>query len=337
MKTDLFDYELPRKFIAQKPLPRRDRSKLLILDKKTGGIEHDVFYNLPLYLKKGDVLVVNESKVIKCRLNGVKEKTGASIECFVLEKITGNKYIALLKPSKRLKPSDRVIIGKYYFTVESKLDYGKAIVEFNFPVDVIMKEYGNIPTPPYIKNIEIKEEEYQTVYARKDGSLAAPTAGFHFSKRLIKKLEESGIMFGKLSLNIGLDTFRPIVVDEIEKHKMHSEYYSIEESEAEKIRIARNNGNKITAVGTTVVRVLETLMLKKNDIVEDSGKTDIFIYPGFQFRAVDRLITNFHLPKSTLIALVCAFAGRENILNAYEEAKRRGYRFYSFGDCMLIK
>ena len=337
MKVDLFDYDLPRKFIAQKPLPQRDNSKLLVLDRKTGNIEHDVFYNLISYLQKGDVLVINESKVIKCRLNGVKEKTGASIECFVLEKIDSNRCVVLLKPSKRLRPFDKVIIGKYYFTVESKLDYGKAIVEFNFPIDIIMEEYGNIPTPPYIKNTVIKEEEYQTVYARKDGSLAAPTAGFHFSKRLIKKLEDSGIVFAKLNLSVGLDTFRPINVDEIEQHKMHSEYYSIEEGEAAKIRIARNNGNKITAVGTTTVRVLETLMLRKNDIVEDSGKTDIFIYPGFQFRVVDRLITNFHLPKSTLLAMVCAFAGRENILNAYEEAKRKGYRFYSFGDCMLIK
>ena len=337
MKVDLLNYELPRKFIAQKPLSQRDNSKLLVLDRKTGNIEHDIFYNLTSYLQKGDVLVINESKVIKCRLNGVKEKTGASIECFVLEKIDRNRCVVLLKPSKRLKPFDKVVIGKYYFTVESKLDYGKAIVEFNFPIDIIMNEYGNIPTPPYIKNIGIKEEEYQTIYARKDGSLAAPTAGFHFSKRLIKKLEESGIVFAKLSLNIGLDTFRPIAEDEIEQHKMHSEYYSIEESEAAKIRIARNNGNKITAVGTTTVRVLETLMIKKNNIVEDSGKTDIFIYPGFQFKVVDRLITNFHLPKSTLLALVCAFAGRENILNAYEEAKRKGYRFYSFGDCMLIK
>jgi len=337
MKVDLFDYDLPRKFIAQKPLPQRDNSKLLVLDRKTGNIEHDVFYNLISYLQKGDVLVINESKVIKCRLNGVKEKTGASIECFVLEKIDSNRCVVLLKPSKRLRPFDKVIIGKYYFTVESKLDYGKAIVEFNFPIDIIMNEYGNIPTPPYIKNTVIKEEEYQTVYARKDGSLAAPTAGFHFSKRLIKKLGDSGIVFAKLNLSVGLDTFRPINVDEIEQHKMHSEYYSIEEGEAAKIRIARNNGNKITAVGTTTVRVLETLMLRKNDIVEDSGKTDIFIYPGFQFRVVDRLITNFHLPKSTLLAMVCAFAGRENILNAYEEAKRKGYRFYSFGDCMLIK
>ncbi|MDY0027727.1 MAG: tRNA preQ1(34) S-adenosylmethionine ribosyltransferase-isomerase QueA, partial [Candidatus Humimicrobiaceae bacterium] len=309
MKVDLFDYDLPRKFIAQKPLPQRDNSKLLVLDRKTGNIEHDVFYNLISYLQKGDVLVINESKVIKCRLNGVKEKTGASIECFVLEKIDSNRCVVLLKPSKRLRPFDKVIIGKYYFTVESKLDYGKAIVEFNFPIDIIMNEYGNIPTPPYIKNTVIKEEEYQTVYARKDGSLAAPTAGFHFSKRLIKKLEDSGIVFAKLNLSVGLDTFRPINVDEIEQHKMHSEYYSIEEGEAAKIRIARNNGNKITAVGTTTVRVLETLMLRKNDIVEDSGKTDIFIYPGFQFRVIDRLITNFHLPKSTLLAMVCAFAG----------------------------
>lgn len=337
MKIDLFDYELPRKFIAQKPLPQRDESKLLVLDRKTGDIEHDMFYNLLSYLEKGDVLVLNESKVVKCRLNGTKEKTGASIECFVLEKIDNNKCLTLLKPSKRVKPSDKVIVGKYYFVVESKLDYGKAIVEFNFPVDVIIKEYGKVPLPPYIKNTEIKENQYQTVYAGKEGSSAAPTAGFHFSKRLIKKLEDSDVVFAKLNLSIGLDTFRPILADEIEKHRMHSERYFIEEREAEKIRFAKDNGNKVTAVGTTTVRVLETLMSKNGELAGDSGVTDIFIYPGYRFKAIDRLITNFHLPKSTLLVMVCAFAGRENILNAYEEAKKRGYRFYSFGDCMLIK
>ncbi len=337
MKIELFDYELPQELIAQKPLLRRDESRILILDRITGDIKHDVFYNLLSYLEKEDVLVLNESKVIKCRLKGVKEKTGAAIECFVLEKLENNKYMALLKPSKRVKPFDKVFIGKYSFVVKSKLDYGKGIVEFNFPIDIILKEYGEIPLPPYIKNIEIKDHQYQTVYARTEGSSAAPTAGFHFSKKLIKRLIDREIAIAKLNLDIGLDTFRPISVDEIEKHKMHSEHYFIREDEAEKIRLARENGKKITAVGTTVARVLETLISKKGEITGDSGMTDIFIYPGYQFKAVDRLITNFHLPRSTLLVMVCAFAGRENILNAYEEAKRSGYRFYSFGDCMLIK
>ncbi len=337
MKIELFDYELPQELIAQKPLPRRDESRLLILDRKTGNITHDIFYNLLLYFEKGDALVLNESKVVKCRLKGVKKKTGAAIECFVLEKLENNEYMVLLKPSKRVKPYDEVLIGKYYFVVKSKLDYGKAIVEFNFPVDVIFKEYGEVPLPPYIKNIGIKDNQYQTVYARKGGSTAAPTAGLHFSKKLIKRLMKKEIVFAKLNLRIGLDTFRPISADEVEKHKMHSEQYFIDEGEAEKIRLVRESGNKITAVGTTVARVLETLMSKKGEITGDSGMTDIFIYPGYQFKATDRLITNFHLPRSTLLVMVCAFAGRENILNAYEEAKKSGYRFYSFGDCMLIK
>lgn len=337
MKIELFDYELPQKFIAQEPLQRRDESKLLVLDKKKGYIKHDIFNNLLLYLEKGDVLVLNESRVIKCRLKGVKERTGASIECFVLEKLQNNEYMVLLRPSKRLRPNDRVIIGKYYFTVKSKLNYGRAVVKFNYPVNEIFKEYGMVPLPPYIKNTEIKENQYQTVYANKEGSVAAPTAGLHFSKKLIKKLENEGIIFAKLSLDVGIDTFRPIVVDEIEKHRMHSERYFIGDEDAGKIRLAKSNGKKITAVGTTAARVLETLMSKKSEITEDSGMTDIFIYPGYRFKAIDRLITNFHLPRSTLLVMVCAFAGRDNILNAYEEAKKNDYRFYSFGDCMLIK
>jgi S-adenosylmethionine:tRNA ribosyltransferase-isomerase len=309
----------------------------MVLDRQTGNIKHDIFYNISGYFDEGDVLVLNESKVVRCRLKGKKEKTEANIECFVLSRLSDNKYLALLKPSKRVKPLDRVNIGKYYFTVKSKLDYGKAVVEFNLPVDTIFNEYGKVPLPPYIKYSDIDESRYQTIYASREGSSAAPTAGFHFSKKLIKKLKTKGIILAKLSLDIGLDTFRPISTSEIEEHKMHSENYYIEEHEAKKIRRAKKMGRKIIAVGTTAVRVLETLISKHGKIIGDSGATDIYIYPGYKFRAVDCMITNFHLPRSTLLVMVSAFAGRENILNAYEKAKQNGYRFYSFGDCMLIK
>lgn len=337
MKIELFDYKLPQKFIAQRPLQRRDYSKLLVLDRHTGDIKHDIFYNILNYFDNEDVLVVNESKVTRCRLLGKKEKTGANIECFVLNKIKDNQYLALLKPSKRLNTSDKVIIGKYYFLVISRLDYGEAIVEFNTSAEKILNEYGRIPIPPYIKCNDIDESRYQTIYAEKEGSSAAPTAGLHFSENLIKEIKNKGVVLAKVGLNIGLDTFRPISSNEIEEHKMHSEYYYIRESEAKKINRAKGMGKKIIAVGTTAVRVLETLMSRYGKIKGDRGFTDIYIYPGFNFKAVDRMITNFHLPRSTLMVMVSAFAGRENILNAYEQAKKNNYRFYSFGDCMLIK
>lgn len=337
MKIELFYYRLPKKFIAQRPLQRRDYSKLLVLDRHTGDIKHDIFYNILNYFDNGDVLVVNESKVTRCRLPGKKEKTGANIECFVLNKIKDNQYLALLKPSKRLNTSDKVIIGKYYFLVISRLDYGEAIVEFNTPAEKIFNEYGRIPIPPYIKCNDIDESRYQTIYAEREGSSAAPTAGLHFSENLIKEIKNKGVVLAKVGLNIGLDTFRPISSNEIEEHKMHSEYYYIRESEAKKINRAKEMGKKIIAVGTTAVRVLETLISRYGKITGDRGVTDIYIYPGFNFKAVDRMITNFHLPRSTLIVMVSAFAGRENILNAYEQAKKNNYRFYSFGDCMLIK
>ncbi len=338
MKIELFDYELPQEFIAQKPLPRRDESKLLVLDRKTGNIKHDIFYNIPDYFDRGDVLAVNESKVIRCRFMGEKEGTGAVIECFVLNRVKDNQYMVLTKPSKRIKPSDKIIISsKYFFTVRTKLDYGRAIVEFNHSVDPIFKQYGRIPLPPYIKNDDIDESRYQTIYAGREGSSAAPTAGLHFSEELIKRLGNKGVIIAKLGLDIGLDTFRPITTDEIEEHKIHSEHYYIRKSEARKIRQAKENGEKIIAVGTTAVRVLETLMARCGKITGDSGMTDIYIYPGYKFKAVDWMITNFHLPRSTLLVMVSAFAGRENILNAYERAKQNSYRFYSFGDCMLIK
>jgi S-adenosylmethionine:tRNA ribosyltransferase-isomerase len=338
MKIELFDYELPQEFIAQKPLPRRDESKLLVLDRKTGNIKHDIFYNIPDYFGRKDVLAVNESKVIRCRIMGKKEGTGAVIECFVLNRVKDNQYMVLIKPSKRIKPSDKIFISsKYFFTVKTKLDYGRAIAEFNHPVGPIFKQYGRIPLPPYIKNDDIDESRYQTIYAGREGSSAAPTAGLHFSEELIKRLRNRGVIMAKLGLDIGLDTFRPITTGEIEEHKIHSEYYYIRKSEARKISQAKENGKKIIAVGTTAVRVLDTLMMRCGKITGDSGMTDIYIYPGYKFKAVDWMITNFHLPRSTLLVMVSAFAGRENILNAYEKAKQTGYRFYSFGDCMLIR
>jgi S-adenosylmethionine:tRNA ribosyltransferase-isomerase len=337
MRTELFEYQLPQKYIAQRPLPKRENSKLLVLDRKNGSIKHDAFYNILDYLVKGDVLVVNESKVSRCRLIGVKEKTGASIECFVLNKAEDNNHLVLLKPAKRLKTGDKVYIGDYHFTLRSKLDYGKALVEFNTPAEVIFKKHGIIPLPPYIKSKDVERSRYQTVYAKKEGSSAAPTAGLHFSKKLMEKIDSMGVVLARVGLEVGLDTFRPILSEEIEEHKMHSENYYIKDTEAEKITTSKSMGHRIISVGTTVVRVLETLMSKYGKIKGDRGATDIYIYPGYEFKIVDWMITNFHLPRSTLLVMVSAFAGRENILNAYQQAKKNNYRFYSFGDCMLIK
>jgi S-adenosylmethionine:tRNA ribosyltransferase-isomerase len=341
MKLDLFHYDLPEKFIAQQPLERRDQSKLLILEKKTGRIKHDFFYNIKNYLNKGDILVLNESKVSKCRLIGFKEKTGAKIECLVLKKISrnhfaSNKYLTLLKPSKRIKQNDRVAIGGYFFEVEERLDCGKAIVKFSSKLDEIIEKYGKVPLPPYIKKDDIKEERYQTVYAGVKGSAAAPTAGFHFTRKLIDELKKNGIKFAKLRLDIGLDTFRPIVEEEIEEHIIHSEHFFLSGFQAKKIITAREIGGRVIAVGTTSTRVLETVMTEQSILKESKDDTNLYIYPGYRFKIVDAMITNFHLPYSTLLVMVSAFAGRENILMAYEEAKKKNYRFYSFGDCMFI-
>ena len=340
MKLDLFYYELPQKFIAQEPLLQRDRSKLMILDKNTGHINNDIFFNLTKYVNSGDILVLNESKVVKCRFLGIKEDTGAKIECFVLKEIKGkgklNQYLALLKPSKKISVSTRVNIGKYFFIVKEKLGYGKAVVEFNESLVEISDKVGKVPLPPYIKNENIEESRYQTIYARVKGSAAAPTAGFHFTEQLMDKLRRAGAEFAKLRLNIGLDTFRPIVEEEIEEHKIHSEHYFLSGIEAKKINTARGAGGKVIAVGTTTTRVLETIMTKYGILKGDEGDTELYIYPGYKFKIVDRIITNFHLPCSTLLVMMSAFAGRENILKAYEEAKINNYRFFSFGDCMFI-
>jgi S-adenosylmethionine:tRNA ribosyltransferase-isomerase len=240
MRTELFEYQLPKKYIAQRPLPKRENSKLLVLDRKNGSIKHDAFYNILDYLVKGDVLVVNESKVSRCRLIGVKEKTGASIECFVLNKAEDNNHLVLLKPAKRLKTGDKVYIGDYHFTLRSKLDYGKALVEFNTPAEVIFKKHGIIPLPPYIKSKDVERSRYQTVYAKKEGSSAAPTAGLHFSKKLMEKIDSMGVVLARVGLEVGLDTFRPILSEEIEEHKMHSENYYIKDTEAEKITTSKS-------------------------------------------------------------------------------------------------
>lgn len=336
MDIKLFDYSLPQEFIAQKPINKRDHSRLLVLGRKDGSIRHDNFYNLGNYLKKGDVLVINKSRVNRCRLFGKKEMTDAAIECFVLRKLNGESHEVLLRPSKRLKEGDKVYIGKDYFQVKEKRGQGKAAVIFSKPVGEIFENSGEVPLPPYIRSGNIDDERYQTVYAERKGSTAAPTAGLHFTLELMERLKESGIIFASLFLDIGLGTFRPVSADTIEDHKMHEEHYSIEEDQAGIIDEAKKEGRRIIAVGTTSARVLETVIKEHGKIRQSSGTTGIYIYPPYKFKAIDGMITNFHLPRSTLLLMVSAFAGRENIFAAYNEAKEKKYRFYSFGDCMLI-
>ena len=315
---------------------------MMVFDRKSDSISHDNFFNIGKYLCPGDVLVINESRVSRCRIFGKKEGTGARIECFVLKKTDicseDNEYEVLLKPYKRLKTGDKVVLGDHFLEILSKSEYGKAIVVFSSSINEIFDSVGQLPLPPYIKGRDFDENRYQTVYASKGGSAAAPTAGLHFTKELISSLKEKGIKFAKIILDIGLDTFRPISVQDIREHRMHEEYYYIDSREAGIIEEGRQRpGSRIIAVGTTAARVLETLMQKFGKIMEGSGYTGIYIYPPYEFKAVDCMITNFHLPRSTLLVMVSAFTGREKILGAYEEAKRNNYRFYSFGDCMFIK
>ena len=342
MRTELFDYRLPRDHIAQKPLPLRDHSKMMVLDRSSGSLMHDNFFNIGRYLCPGDVVVINESRVNRCRIFGKKEGTGARIECFVLKKVDisskNSEYEVLLKPSKRLKTGDRVVLGNHFLEILSKGEYGKAIVVFSCGINEIFDSIGQLPLPPYIKGRDFDENRYQTVYASRGGSAAAPTAGLHFTKELISSLKKKGILFARIILDIGLDTFRPISAPDIREHQMHEEYYYIDGVEARIIEHGMQRpGSRIIAVGTTAARVLETLMQKYGKVREGSGYTGIYIYPPYEFKAVDCMITNFHLPRSSLLVMISAFAGCEKILNAYEEAKEKNYRFYSFGDCMLIK
>jgi len=336
-----FDYELPEELIAQTPIKNRDESRLLVLDKCSGSIEHKIFKNIIDYLDYGDTLVLNDTKVLPARLIGEKLGTGAVIEVLLLKNIEDNKWECLVKPSRRIKIGSKIKFGndELFASCLEEKDEGIKILEFEFSgiFYEILDKLGSMPLPPYIHKKLSDKDRYQTVYAREVGSAAAPTAGLHFTKSLLDEIKNKGVNICYITLHVGLGTFRPVKVDKIEDHKMHSEYYVMSDSVASKLVETKNNNHKIIAVGTTTTRTLETIMNKYGTFKGCSGWTDIFIYPGYKFLAIDSLITNFHLPKSTLVMLVSAFAGRENVLNAYKIAIREKYRFFSFGDSMIIK
>ena len=339
MKTDDFDYYLPESLIAQHPAEKRDHARLLVLNKETVETEDKYFYDIIDYLKPGDVLVMNDTRVIPARLFGHREGKEESIEVFLLLNIEGKNWECLVRPGKKMKIGTKVIFSEELSgEVKDIKEDGNRIIEFCYEgiFNEILDRLGNVPLPPYIKE-ELKEpEEYQTVYSKNPGSVAAPTAGLHFTKELLDKIEAKGIELAYLTLNVGLGTFRPVSVEDITDHKMHSEFYTISKETADIINNAHKKGNKVIATGTTSIRTLESVYKKNGKIQEDSGWTDIFIYPGFEFEVVDAMITNFHLPKSTLVMLVSAFASKDIILNAYEHAVNNKYRFFSFGDAMYI-
>ncbi len=341
MKVNEFDYDLPENLIAQTPLKNRSESRLLVLDKETGDITHTKFYNILDYLNKGDVLVINDTKVIPARLIGEKEDTKAHIELLLLKNTHGDIWECLSRPQKRLHLNTIVSFGNGLLkaqVIEIKED-GLVLVKLLYQgiLMEILDKLGKMPLPPYIKE-ELKDNDrYQTVYAKNIGSAAAPTAGLHFTEELLTKIREKGVEVVPVTLHVGLGTFRPVMEETIEEHKMHSEYYVLNEESANSLEKARLEGRRIIAVGTTSTRTLETIMQEHKKFVPCSGNTSIFIYPGYKFLAINGLITNFHLPKSTLIMLVSALAGKENIMRAYKEAVEKEYRFFSFGDAMFIK
>lgn len=341
MQLNDFDYYLPDELIAQTPLTKRDSSKLLVLDKNTGQVEHKNFTNILDYMKKGDTLVLNDTKVLPARLIGVKEDTKAVIEVLLLKDIQGDTWECLTRPAKRVHEGTVISFGDGKLKAKCIKCGEEGMREYQLIYDgillEILEELGTMPLPPYIHEKLEDQSRYQTVYAKNIGSSAAPTAGLHFTKDLLNKVIEKGVNITYVTLHVGLGTFRPVQVDNILEHKMHTEYYEMSEETANILNETRKNGNKIIAVGTTSVRTLETIMNKYNEFKKCSGTTDIFIYPGYKFKGIDFLITNFHLPKSTLLMLVSALAGKDNILNAYNEAIKNKYRFFSFGDSMMIK
>ena len=341
MKVEDFNYNLPEELIAQHPLKERDTSRLLVLDKKSGEIEHKHFHDIMDYLKKGDVLVLNDTRVIPARLLGVKEDTLGKIEFLLLNRKKLDTYECLAKPGKRARKGTRFVFGDGLLHAEilEVLDNGNRIVKFIHEgvFEEILDKLGEMPLPPYIKEKLEDKERYQTVYSREEGSAAAPTAGLHFTKGLLEKIKDLGVEIAFVTLHVGLGTFRPVKVKTIEDHDMHSEFYSLDEHNAAIINRAKEEGRRIISVGTTSTRTLESIADEQGMVKVDSGYTKIFIYPGYTFKCVDCLITNFHLPESTLIMLVSALAGKENIMNAYETAVNEKYRFFSFGDAMFIK
>lgn len=340
MKLSDFNYHLPEELIAQDPLLKRSDSRLMVLNRETGSIEHRAFHNIIEYLNPGDCLVVNETKVLPARLIGVKEGTGASIEVLLLKRVDDRVWETLVKPGKKARPGARISFGegKLVGEVVDVVEEGNRLVRFEYEgiFEEVLDELGQMPLPPYITHALEDKDRYQTVYAKHTGSAAAPTAGLHFTEELLEQIEEKGVKIARVTLHVGLGTFRPVKVENILEHHMHSEFYMIDEEAAEIINTVKKNGGKIISVGTTSTRTLESVADENGLVKPCSGWTEIFIYPGYKFKIVDKLITNFHLPESTLLMLVSALYDREKILEAYEEAVEEKYRFFSFGDAMFI-
>ena len=340
MKTVDFYYDLPKELIAQTPLEPRDSSKMMVLSKKDGSILHKHFCDVVDMLNEGDCLILNDSRVLPARIFGNKEETGASVEFLMLRQIENNTWETLAKPGKKAKIGTKFTFGDGIMTgtVRDVTEEGNRIVDFECEENIYtaLDKIGQMPLPPYITEKLNDKERYQTVYSNELGSAAAPTAGLHFTKELLQKIREKGVNIGYVTLHVGLGTFRPVKVDNITEHKMHSEHYEVPEETAQLIKNTKENGKRVIAVGTTSCRTLESVAQKHGEIIPCHGFTDIFIYPGFEFKVLDGLITNFHLPESTLIMLVSAFTGYENTMNAYKTAVDEKYRFFSFGDSMMI-
>ena len=335
-----FYFDLPQELIAQDPLEDRASSRLLVLDKNTGEITHKGFRDILEYLKPEDCLVINDTKVIPARLFGVKEDTGAKIEILLLKGRENDIWETLVNPGKKAKPGTRIVFGEGLLTgtVLETVDDGNRLIQFSYEgiFEEILDQLGQMPLPPYITHQLKDKNRYQTVYAKHEGSAAAPTAGLHFTKELLKQVEDMGVKIAHVTLHVGLGTFRPVKVEHVQDHHMHTEFYVVEESEAKKVNDTKEAGGRVICVGTTSCRTVESAADENGRLKAGTGWTDIFIYPGYQFKILDGLITNFHLPESTLVMLVSALAGREHILAAYEEAIRERYRFFSFGDAMFI-
>lgn len=341
MNVSDFNYELPKELIAQDPLEKRSESRLMVLDKATGKVTHKHFYDIIEYINEGDCLIINNTKVIPARLYGVKEDTGAAIEILLLKRVDGNTWECLSRPGKKARVGARIVFGEGLLTGEivDVVEEGNRLIRFEYDgiFEEILDKLGEMPLPPYITHKLQDKSRYQTVYAKYDGSAAAPTAGLHFTPELLQRLRDKGVKIAEVTLHVGLGTFRPVKVENVLEHHMHSEYYEITKEACDIINNTKANGGKVISVGTTSTRTVESAADENGLLTPKKGDTDIFIYPGFNFKVIDSLITNFHLPESTLIMLVSALAGRENVLAAYEEAVKERYRFFSFGDAMLIK
>lgn len=340
MKVSDFTFDLPEELIAQDPLEDRSSSRLMVLDKKTGEVDHHIFREITSYLKEGDCLVLNNTKVIPARLIGAKEDTGGKVEVLLLKRKQDNTWETLVKPGRKAKVGARISFGDGMLVgeVTDIVEEGNRLVRFEYEgiFEEVLDQLGQMPLPPYITHQLKDKNRYQTVYAKYDGSAAAPTAGLHFTKELLQKIKDMGVKIAFVTLHVGLGTFRPVKVDDVLNHHMHSEFYSVEEEDAKLINDTKEQGGRIISVGTTSTRTLESVADETGHIEAKSGWTEIFIYPGYKFKVIDGLITNFHLPESTLLMLVSALAGKEHIIHAYEEAVKERYRFFSFGDAMFI-